>query len=141
MVFGLLLTVTGFAAQSVAVSPGVASADGGRNDRRTADVAFTKWATGLPVDPSTLAGVVMAGVVAGDAGTGSFVGEVLSGDTTSKPGFWLAHVRYEVHGSKHSFVADVRVTEDDTKFPITATIRGVVTQGWLNGTRVTGQYT
>lgn len=90
MDFGLFLTVTGFAAQSVAVSPGVASADGGRNDRRTAA--------------------------------------------------WLAHVRYEVHGSKHSFVADVRVTEDDTKFPITATIRGVVAQGWLNGTRVTGQY-
>ena len=83
----------------------------------------------------------MAGVVAGDAGSGSFAGEVLSGDTTSEPGFWLAHVRYEVNGSKHSFVTDVRVTEDDTKLPITATISGIVTQGWLKGTRVTGEYT
>ena len=50
----------------------------------------------------------MTRVVAGDAGSGGFAGEVLSGDTTSQPGFWLAHVRYEVYGGKHSFVADVR---------------------------------
>ena len=83
----------------------------------------------------------MAGVIGGDVGPGRFAGEVLSGDITSEPGFWLAHVRYEFHGLRHSFIADVQVTEDDTKLPITATIRGVVAQGWLKGTLVTGEYT
>jgi hypothetical protein len=80
-------------------------------------------------------------VVAGDVGDGRFAGEVLSDDTTSMPGFWLANVRYEFYGSEHSFITHLRVTKDDTKLPITATIRGVVTKGWLKGARVTGEYT
>jgi hypothetical protein len=83
----------------------------------------------------------MIGVIGGDTGDGNFAGEVLSDDTTSNPGFWLAHVRYEFYGSEHSFILDVRVTEDDTKSPITATLRGVVTKGWLKGARMTGEYT
>jgi hypothetical protein len=135
-----LVMVAGLATPAIAVGHGVALADGGR-EHRIADVSFTKWATGLPSDPSTRAGVIMVGVVGGDVGPGHFAGEVLSGDITSEPGFWLAHVRYEFYGRKHSFIADVQVTEDDTKLPITATIRGVVARGWLKGTRVTGEYT
>jgi hypothetical protein len=136
--------VAGVATQAIAASPGVALADGARHNhhhRRSADVTFTKWVVEGPADPSTLAGVLMVGVVGGDVGDGRFAGEVLRDDTTSKPGFWLARVRYEFHGSEHSFVADVRVTEDDTKTPITATIRGVVARGWLKGAHVTGEYT
>ena len=83
----------------------------------------------------------MVGVIGGDAGDGHFAGAVLSDDTTSQPGFWLAHVRYEFYGSEHSSIVDVRVTEDDTKSPITASLRGVVTKGWLKGARMTGEYT
>lgn len=139
--FGLAL-VAGLAIQSIAVSPGVALADGGRDHhRRAADVTFTKWIISLPADPSTQAGVLMAGVVGGDVGLGRYAGLIFSDDTTSRPGFWLGQVRYEFHGSKHSFVADLRITEDDRTLPTTATIRGVVTRGWLKGARVTGQYT
>jgi hypothetical protein len=124
---------------SMSVSPAAAMA-GGRDHPRDADVTFTKWVTSLPVDPSTLAGVHMAGVVGGDVGRGRYVGRVISDDTTSMPGFWLAHARYGFHGRRHGFVADVHVTENDTTVPVTATIRGVVTRGWLKGARVTGRY-
>jgi hypothetical protein len=83
----------------------------------------------------------MAGVVGGDVGEGTFVGLIVGGDVTSRPGFWLGHARYEFHGSKHSFVADIHPTENDTITPVTATIEGVVIKGWMKGARVTGQYT
>ncbi len=137
MAFALVL-VAGFAAQSISLSHGVAVADGGR-DHRTVDVTFTKWVVTLPAP--TLAGVLMDGVVGGDVGRGRFAGQVLSVDTTSRPGFTLLHPRYEFYGSKHSFIADVRVTENDTTAPATAVIRGVVTSGWMKGARVTGEYT
>jgi hypothetical protein len=143
MICGLALMAS-VATPAIAASPGVALADGARHSHhhhRSADVTFTKWVVEGPADPSTLAGVLMVGVVGGDVGDGRFAGEVLGDDTTSKPGFWLARVRYEFHGSEHSFVADVRVTEDDRQTPITATIRGVVARGWLKGAHVTGEYT
>ena len=83
----------------------------------------------------------MAGVVGGDVGPGTFVGLIIGGDITSRTGFWLGHARYEFHGSKHSFVADVHPIENDTITPVTATIEGVVIKGWMKGARVTGQYT
>ena len=141
MIFALVM-VAGIATQSIAVSSGVALADGGPDHQpRSADATFTKWAVRGPTGPGSLAGVLMIGVVGGDVGPGRFAGEVLSDDTVSKPGFWLAHVRYELYGNEHSFIADIQVTEDDTKVPITATIRGVVAHGWMKGARVTAEYT
>jgi hypothetical protein len=108
---------------------------------RTADVTFTKWITTMPADPSTLAGVAMAGVVDGDVGSGAFVGLVIRDDTESEPGYWLGQAIYGFNGSTHSFVAYNFVTENDTTTPITATIRGEVVHGWMQGARVTGGYT
>jgi hypothetical protein len=83
----------------------------------------------------------MTGVVGGDVGRGRYAGEIISDDTTSQPGFWLGHVRYELHGRKHAVIADLRITEDDrSPALITATIEGVVTHGWLKGAHATGQY-
>ena len=135
--FALLAAI----AISISLSPGAAVAHGGRHHHRAAaDVTFTKWILSAPADPSTLAGVLMGGVVGGDVGPGTYAGEVLNDDTTSQPGFWLGHARYEFHGSEHSFIADLHITENDTVVPITATIQGVVTNGWLEGAQVTGQY-
>lgn len=124
---------------SMSLTPAAALA-GSRDHPRDADVTFTKWITSLPTDPSTLAGVHMAGVVGGDVGRGRYVGLILGDDTTSKPGFWLGHARYGFHGRRHTFIANLHITENDTTVPITATIRGVVRKGWLKGARVTGQY-
>jgi hypothetical protein len=137
----LALVVTAvFAALGIARSPSMALA-GGSHHHHSADVTFTKWVTTEPADPSTLAGVLMAGVVGGDVGRGRYAGQVISDDTASQPGFWLGHSRYEFHGRKHAFIADVRITENDTTVPITATIEGVVVKGWLKGAKVTGEYT
>jgi hypothetical protein len=140
---GLMLAVVlaaGFAVTAQAGTAGKASSDAGRN-RRNADVTFTKWVTSLPDNPSTLAGISMAGVVGGDVGQGTYAGMVISDDTTSRPGFWLAQALYGFRGSDHSFVAHNLITEDQTTSPITATIRGFVVSGWMKGAIVTGGYT
>jgi hypothetical protein len=108
---------------------------------RSAEVTFTKWVTSQPAGPATLAGAAMTGVVGGDAGRGAFEGAVTRDDTTSKPGFWLAQALYGFNGTKHSFVAYNFITENDSASPVTATIRGIVTGGWMVGARVRGEYT
>lgn len=77
--------------------------------------------------------------VAGDVGPGSYAALVIGDDTTSRSGFWLGHARHAFRGREHTFVADLHITENDTMVPITATIWGVVTDGfWLEGAGVTG---
>lgn len=128
---------------SLLLGSSAAQSNGGRHHRQHhgADATFTKWATTPPPDPSTAAGTLMTGVVGGDVGRGRYAGEIISDDTTSRPGFWLGHVTYEFHGHKHTFIADLHITEDDrTPSLITATIEGVVTEGWFEGAHVTGQY-
>lgn len=140
---GLALALA--AAMSFAVvaqaRPAAGGSPGGDRNHRSADVTFTKWVTSLPADPSTLAGISMAGVVGGDVGPGVFAGKVVRDNNTLKPKFWLAQALYGFNGSKHSFVAYNFITENDTTSPITATIRGVVIQGWMTGALVTGEYT
>jgi len=90
--------------------------------------------------PATSAGVRMTGVVGGDVGRGRYTGKILDDAMTTQPKLWLGHARYEFHGRVHSFVADLHITENDGIVPITATIQGTVTSGWLKGAHVTGQY-
>ena len=103
-------------------------------------VTFTKWATSPPANPPSSVGIYFAGVVGGDVGSGRLAGEVLS-DSQNETRFWLGHARYEFYGEKHSFIADIHVTENHTTNPATAVITGVVTQGWLRGAQITGEYT
>jgi hypothetical protein len=141
---GVILAIAVAAGFAVAAQarPTAGGSPAGDRDHRSADVTFTKWATSLPTDPSTLAGISMAGVVGGDVGPGVYVGKVIRDDTTSKPGFWLGQALYGFNGSKHSFLAYNFITEDDRDpSSITSTIRGVVVQGWMRGARVTGEYT
>ena len=134
-----LARVAGVAFMLFALGPGGASgAD--EQDHRIAENTFTKWITSQPTNPPSLAGVSMAGVVGGDVGPGHYAGVVLD-DDLSVSGFWLGHARYEFHGQKHTFVADVHVVENDTMDPATAQITGVVTEGWLEGAKLTGEYT
>jgi hypothetical protein len=46
---------------------------------------------------------------------------------------------YHFNGGRHSFTAHVTVTQDNVAH--TAVISGLVTDGWLKGAPVTGQYT
>jgi hypothetical protein len=86
---------------------------------------FTKWVTAMPM---------MEGVVGGAAGDGSYAGEVLK----MTPGTTTAiEALYHFNGSKHSFTALVHVEQTGLK----AVIIGMVTEGWLKGSTVKGEYT
>jgi hypothetical protein len=136
MLFALVLIVTSL---FVAAPTQLALADSGGVHGHTFDFTFTKWVTSWPVNYPSMEGASMAGVVGGDVGKGRYAGLVLSNDLSQEPGFWLAHARYEFHGSKHSFIADVHVTQNNDTG--TAVITGVITQGWLKGAQITGGYT
>jgi hypothetical protein len=135
MLLALVLVVTSF----IALAPTQqALADAGGVHGHTFDFTFTKWVTSWPAYYPSMAGVSMAGVVGGDVGNGRYAGVVLSDDLSQEPNFWLAHARYEFYGRKHSFIADVYVTQNENSH--TAVINGVVTQGWLKGAQITGEY-
>jgi hypothetical protein len=105
-----------------------------------ADITFTKWVTsaGVALNSARTAPVQynMEGVVSGDVGGGKYAGEVLS--LTSSAGITKIEALYHINGGTHQFTADVFVTQDDSKG--TAVIKGVVTDGWLKGAQVQGEY-
>ncbi len=136
--FAAFAVVAALAIVSAALGTGTAVAGAGH--RGSADVTVTRWTTTLPANPATSAGVRMTGVVGGDVGSGSYVGKILDDAMTTQPKLWLGHARYEFRGREHSFVADLHITENDGIVPITATLQGTVTRGWLKGAHVTGQY-
>jgi hypothetical protein len=87
---------------------------------------FTKWVTTAPE--------CMAGVVGGACGTGIYVGEILK--YTEGP-TKVVEALYHFNGSKHSFVALVHVEQTGLK----GVFNGVVTEGWMKGNLVQGEYT
>ena len=100
-----------------------------------ADAVFTKWVTTAGTAPVIFN---MAGLVSGDVGGGKYAGEVINLDQ-STPGVTKIEALYHMNGGTHQFTADLNVTQDDKKG--TATIKGVVTEGWLKGAEVQGEYT
>jgi hypothetical protein len=119
----------------VATTAGAALAYSDNAKGHTFDDTFTKWVTTSPPAAGVL--LNMVGVVGGDVGAGAYTGEVISantvGNTTS------IHALYHFNGSKHAFTANLNVTQDESLG--TATITGRVTEGWLKGANVTGEYT
>jgi hypothetical protein len=117
----------------VAVIAGSALAYNGAK-AHTFNDTFTKWVT----TSTPASGVVanMIGVVGGDVGPGSYAGEILSMNTVGN--ITSIEALYHFNGSKHAFTADVKIKQDDSKG--TAAITGNVTEGWLKGTSVTGEY-
>ena len=86
---------------------------------------FTKWVTTAPA---------MAGVVGGACGNGVYAGEILKyteGPTT------VIEALYHFNGSKHVFSALVHVEQTGMK----AVISGVVSEGWMKGNSVQGEFT
>jgi hypothetical protein len=118
----------------VATTAGAAVASSADTKGHTFDNTFTKWVTSSP----PAAGVVanMAGVVGGDVGPGTYAGEIISVNTVGN--ITSIHALYHFNGSKHTFTAELNVTQDETAG--TATITGRVTEGWLKGSTVTGEY-
>ena len=118
----------------VATTAGAALASSSNAKGHTFDSTFTKWVTTSPPAPGVMANMV--GVVGGDVGLGTYTGEVLSVNTVGN--ITSIHALYHLHGGKHAFTADLNVTQDESAG--TATITGSVTDGWLKGASVTGEY-
>jgi hypothetical protein len=98
-------------------------------DARNAENTFTKWIAGYPN---------MAGVVGGDVGAGTYSGVILSrtgAGTVADP--ILITADYHFDGSRHDFTARVDIVE----IIPSATISGVVTDGWLAGNLAVGEFT
>jgi hypothetical protein len=107
--------------------------DHGKKGNRDAKVTFTKWITDFPTPPGPLANMV--GVVGGDVGDGVFTGEVLKMSTVN--GVTEIVAIYHFNGPKHTFTALNHIVQTGLK----AVIIGVVTDGWLKGHAVEGEFT
>lgn len=92
------------------------------------EVTFTKWVTTAPN---------MEGIVGGAVGDGAFVGEVLD----SAPGEIITRIEalYHINGEDQAFTAHMFVWMDGVAG--TAETRGVVTDGWMEGSLVRGTFT
>ena len=112
----------------------VAIAGCGSAKGQTFNDTFTKWVTTSP--PAAGVGANMVGVVGGDVGSGVYAGEILTMNTVGN--ITSIHALYHFNGSKHTFTADVNITQDDSAG--TAVIAGKVTDGWRKGASVTGEY-
>jgi hypothetical protein len=112
----------------------LAWADSGGVQGHSFDSTFTKWVVSPGAPPVIFN---MVGVVGGDVGEGTFAGEVLSDVTNGN--IETIMPLYHFYGSKHSFTALLTVTLDNSIGQ--ATITGQVTEGWLQGFAVTGEFT
>jgi hypothetical protein len=133
----VVVLVAGFAILASSLGWLTAFAAGGAADNNPS-VIFTKWVTSAGTAPVLFN---MEGVVSGDVGGGKFAGEVLSLTSTSTPttpGITKIEALYHINGGTHQFTADLHITQDDKKG--TAVIEGVVTEGWLKGAKVQGEY-
>jgi hypothetical protein len=125
------LTLAGIAATLLFQTSMARGHDQGKRDEhgQPARATFTKYVTSYPN---------MAGVVGGDAGEGLFAGEVLM----ATPGpVTVIEALYHFHGLTHDFTALVHVEWTGVGPGSTATIIGVVTEGWLKGHAVKGEFT
>jgi hypothetical protein len=135
-----LLLIAAVSLLTLSLGAGMVSADVGR-DNRNAENTFTKWVTTQPPVAPVLKN--MAGVVGGDVGAGTFAGEVLTLSliTTTTPTTKVINAAYHFNGSRHSFTALVHVVQTGLTDGSTAVITGQVTEGWLKGNLVEGEYT
>jgi hypothetical protein len=115
------------ALMALALSAGVASADGGRH-HGDAHNTFTKYVAAYPI---------MAGIVGGDVGAGVYAGEILKRTAGTATTPTVIEALYHFNGSRHTFTALVHVEQTG----LYAVISGVVTEGWLKGHQVKGKYT
>lgn len=96
----------------------------------TVDVTFTKWFT---------SGSTMEGVVGGAVGSGTFAGTLIQMKTDfNDTNMAYAEATYEINGSKHTFTAHIHALQDNTL--ASGVIIGNVTDGWLNGAILNGEY-
>jgi hypothetical protein len=128
-----IVVVAAFAAPFAAGPTQMALADKGGQKGHNFQVIFTKCVTSPGVAPVLFN---MAGVVSGDVGGGQYVGEVL--ELTSTEATTTIKALYHLNGGAHQLTAQLTVVQDNKAG--TAVLKGVVTDGWMKGAKVRGDY-
>jgi hypothetical protein len=129
--------LVGAAVLLIQIAPALAT-DNGHNNRPV-DVTFTKWVvpTPPPQPPPAPqpAGATLAGVTGGDI-AGTFVGEVLWGQTSQNGHVRGLEAMYEVYATDEdkSFSALIRGGQDQVGG--LGQLDGVILAGWRTGARV-----
>jgi hypothetical protein len=108
---------------------GLADAGGGKG-HSFGDVTFTKWITMYPT---------MKGIVGGAVGDGTFAGEIVSMTGSDDGKTTFVEAVYHINGSSRSFTANIRAVQDNGAG--TGVITGKITEGWLEGKALSGEYT
>jgi hypothetical protein len=129
------LTLTVVAA-TLLFQTSITRADDNR-DHRDAIITWTKHVTEfLPPGGDIFA--TIAGIAGGDLGTGTVVGDAFSPVELLDDGSVTFEAEYHFIGSKHSLTVRFRTVQAPDNSGV---IIGIVTDGWLKGNVVEGQYT
>ncbi len=123
----LALVMVALAATYAVAQPNITLPGSGNAKPPTYDVTFTKWITAFPT---------MIGVVGGAVGPGTFAGQIL--DLQVDGNMEYVDAIYHVNGGKHAFTARIHATQNDSLH--SGVIIGSVTDGWLEGATLTGEY-
>jgi hypothetical protein len=113
----------------VAFAGAGAVADAGGEKGHSFEVTFTKWISSPPN---------MIGVVGGDVGPGTFAGEIKSMTDDATKSFTTVEAVYHISGREHSFSANIEAVQNNTAG--TGVITGEITEGWLKGRALSGEY-
>ena len=106
-------------------------------DNRDATITWTKHVTAF-LPPGGEVFATIAGTAGGDLGDGTVIGDALSPLEFLPGGSLTFEAEYRFVGSKHSFTVHFRTVQAPDNSGV---IIGVVTDGWLKGNVVIGQYT
>ncbi len=106
-------------------------------DHRDATVTWTKWITSFYPDGPTGIFATIEGLSGGDIGDGTVTGEAITAVPRPGGGF-IVDAIYHFVGSKHSFTVHFQSVQEADNSGV---VIGVVTDGWLKGNVVIGQYT
>jgi hypothetical protein len=104
-----------------------------------ATVYFTNWVSEIS-PPSGIFADMDGVITGGDVGDGIFIGEALT-RTVDSEGVIRVEAVYHLLGSKHSFTARIHAVQQVAGIGQKGTITGVVTEGWLKGHAVEGEWT
>jgi len=113
----------------------VTRADDNR-DHRDAIITWTKHVTAL-LPPGGEIFATIAGTAEGDIGEGTVIGDAFNPREVLPNGSVTFEAQYRFVGSKHSCTVHFRTVQTPERSGV---IIGVVTDGWLKGNVVVGEY-
>ena len=118
----------------------ITRADDEGRDHRDAIITWTKHVTAFLPPGGEIFGTI-AGTAGGDIGDGTVMGDAFNPREVLPNGFVTFEAEYHFIGSKHFLTVHFRTVQGrDQSGVVRGVITGVVTEGWLKGNVVEGEY-